>query len=325
MISVIVPVYNAEKYLDRCIQSILTQTYTDFELLLINDGSTDSSGAICDRYAEQDSRVRVFHKENGGVSSARNMGLDNAKGEWIAFVDSDDWVLDSYLYNLVSHSHNVDLVISYAEYLYSNGERKNEEYASRMVSNEIDVLFTENDLSWHTSPWAKLFNKKFCDQLRFIEGMHIGEDLVFLYTYMLKSNKIYVSNDTDYIYFVESQNSLTKRVNQLQNELLSYVNVRDIVDKLIKEKNISHPKAISNLGWTVAYYVRRVLNAIYYDGEDRTLGSRIDSIKSLDINTYVKYIGATSIREKLYRYILKREYFILYDIVRRIVVCLKFL
>ena len=325
MISVIVPVYNAEKYLDRCIQSILTQTYTDFELLLINDGSTDSSGAICDRYAEQDSRVRVFHKENGGVSSARNMGLDNAKGEWIAFVDSDDWVLDSYLYNLVSHSHNVDLVISYAEYLYSNGERKKEEYASRMVSNEIDVLFTENDLSWHTSPWAKLFNKKFCDQLRFIEGMHIGEDLVFLYTYMLKSNKIYVSNDTDYIYFVESQNSLTKLVNQLQNELLSYVNVRDIVDKLIKEKNISHPKAISNLGWTVAYYVRRVLNAIYYDGEDRTLGSRIDSIKSLDINTYVKYIGATSIREKLYRYILKREYFILYDIVRRIVVCLKFL
>ena len=325
MISVIVPVYNAEKYLDRCIQSILTQTYTVFELLLINDGSTDSSGAICDRYAEQDSRVRVFHKENGGVSSARNMGLDNAKGEWIAFVDSDDWVLDSYLYNLVSHSHNVDLVISYAEYLYSNGERKKEEYASRMVSNEIDVLFTENDLSWHTSPWAKLFNKKFCDQLRFIEGMHIGEDLVFLYTYMLKSNKIYVSNDTDYIYFVESQNSLTKRVNQLQNELLSYVNVRDIVDKLIKEKNISHPKAISNLGWTVAYYVRRVLNAIYYDGEDRTLGSRIDSIKSLDINTYVKYIGATSIREKLYRYILKREYFILYDIVRRIVVCLKFL
>lgn len=323
MISVIVPVYNTEKYLDRCIQSILTQTYTDFELLLINDGSTDSSGAICDRYAEQDSRVRVFHKENGGVSSARNMGLDNAKGEWIAFVDSDDWVLDSYLYNLVSHSHNVDLVISYAEYLYSNGERKKEEYASRMVSNEIDVLFTENDLSWHTSPWAKLFNKKFCDQLRFIEGMHIGEDLVFLYTYMLKSNKIYVSSDTDYIYSVESQNSLTKRVNQLQNELLSYVNVRDIVDKLIKEKNISYPKAISNLGWTVAYYVRRVLNAIYYDSKSSTLGGRINIIKSLDINTYVMYIGATSIRERLYRYILKREYFILYDIVRRIVVCLK--
>lgn len=97
LISVIVPVYNTEKYLDRCIQSILSQTYTDLELLLIDDGSTDSSGAICDKYAEQDSRVRVFHKENGGASSARNLGLDNANGDWIAFVDSDDWI-DSEMY-----------------------------------------------------------------------------------------------------------------------------------------------------------------------------------------------------------------------------------
>ena len=89
MVSIIVPVYNTEKFLHRCIDSILAQTYTDFELLLIDDGSKDSSGAICDEYAVKDARVRVFHKENGGVSSARNLGLDNAKGEWITFVDSD--------------------------------------------------------------------------------------------------------------------------------------------------------------------------------------------------------------------------------------------
>ena len=111
-ISVIVPVYNTEKYLDRCIQSILAQTYTDFELLLVDDGSTDSSGAICDKYAEQDSRVRVFHKENGGVSSARNQGLDNAKGEWITFVDSDDWV-DREFFNILSKSSKPDILISY--------------------------------------------------------------------------------------------------------------------------------------------------------------------------------------------------------------------
>lgn len=91
-ISVIVPVYNVEKYLHRCVDSILAQTFTDFELLLVNDGSKDSSGVICDEYAAKDSRVKVFHKENGGVSSARNLGLDNAKGEWVTFVDSDDWV-----------------------------------------------------------------------------------------------------------------------------------------------------------------------------------------------------------------------------------------
>lgn len=91
-ISVIIPVYNTEKYLHRCIDSILAQTFTNFELLLVDDGSTDNSGKICDEYAKKDSRVRVFHKENGGVSSARNVGLDNARGEWIAFVDSDDWI-----------------------------------------------------------------------------------------------------------------------------------------------------------------------------------------------------------------------------------------
>ena len=99
-ISVIVPVYNTEKYLHRCVDSILAQTFTDFELLLIDDGSTDSSGAICDEYAQKDSRVRVFHKENGGVSSARNLGLDKAKGKWVTFVDSDDWIKESFLNKL---------------------------------------------------------------------------------------------------------------------------------------------------------------------------------------------------------------------------------
>lgn len=89
-VSVIVPVYNVEKLLQRCIDSILAQTFTDFELLLIDDGSKDKSGEICDEYAAKDSRIRVFHKQNGGVSTARNLGIDKAQGEWIYFVDSDD-------------------------------------------------------------------------------------------------------------------------------------------------------------------------------------------------------------------------------------------
>ena len=110
-ISVIVPVYNAEKYLHRCIDSILAQTFSDFELLLIDDGSKDNSGRICDEYAAKDSRIRVFHKKNGGVSSARNMGLDNAKGDWITFVDSDDWVKQDYLYSMISQP-DADLIMS---------------------------------------------------------------------------------------------------------------------------------------------------------------------------------------------------------------------
>ena len=95
-ISVIVPVYNTSQFLPHCIDSILSQNFSDFELLLIDDGSTDGSGQICDAYAEKDNRIRVFHKKNGGVSSARNLGLCNAKGEWVTFVDSDDFVLNDY-------------------------------------------------------------------------------------------------------------------------------------------------------------------------------------------------------------------------------------
>ena len=108
-ISVIVPVYNAGQSLPRCVDSILNQSFTNFELLLVDDGSTDGSGAICDAYAARDSRIRVFHKENGRVASARNAGLDKAVGDWVTFVDSDDYVLDDYFPYCMEE--NIDLCI----------------------------------------------------------------------------------------------------------------------------------------------------------------------------------------------------------------------
>ena len=102
LISVIVPVYNVEKYLPRCIESILRQTYPHFELILVDDGSLNKSGAICDRYAKKDARVKVIHKENAGISTARNAGVDMAQGEYISFVDSDDWVREDYLEKLLT-------------------------------------------------------------------------------------------------------------------------------------------------------------------------------------------------------------------------------
>lgn len=122
-ISVIVPVYNVEKYLRRCIDSILAQTFTDFELLLIDDGSKDSSGEICDEYARNDERVRVFHKENGGVSSARNLGLDNAKGEWVSFVDADDIIYSNnldILFEVARNNPTINFVIGNYFYKTSN-------------------------------------------------------------------------------------------------------------------------------------------------------------------------------------------------------------
>lgn len=125
MISVIVPVYNAEKYLHQCVNSVLDQTFTDFELLLIDDGSTDSSGVICDKYATEDNRIRVFHKENGGVSSARNLGLDNAKGEYLIFLDADDYWCDltalEQMHN-IAVKNDVDIVRGEYKAVNENGE-----------------------------------------------------------------------------------------------------------------------------------------------------------------------------------------------------------
>lgn len=115
-ISIIVPVYNTEKYLHHCIDSILAQTFTDIELLLIDDGSTDKSGKICDEYAEKDSRVRVYHKENGGVSSARNLGLDKAVGEYIGWVDSDDCIEQEMFEQLVGALKNENCDIAYCDF-----------------------------------------------------------------------------------------------------------------------------------------------------------------------------------------------------------------
>ena len=110
MVSCIIPVYNTEKYLPRCIESVLAQTFVDWEMLLIDDGSTDASGSICDEYAAKDERIRVFHKENGGISSARNVGLNYAQGEWIFFVDSDDSLPKTSLESLLSRSSDANII-----------------------------------------------------------------------------------------------------------------------------------------------------------------------------------------------------------------------
>lgn len=212
MISVIVPVYNTEKYLDECVQSILTQTYTDFELLLIDDGSTDFSGAICDRYAELDSRVRVFHKENGGVSSARNVGLDNAKGEWITFCDSDDWVEGNYLSSLIVKC-DYDLVLS--SYIYDHPNNKQyEQLADETFCingyNLTALLMT----GAYMTPYAKLYKSKVLEKnrIRFNTRLSSREDTLFVWQYLLCVDKVITLSDVTYHYCITDNGLSHKKI-----------------------------------------------------------------------------------------------------------------
>ena len=177
-ISVIVPVYNTEKYLPRCIESVLAQTFVDWEMLLIDDGSTDASGSICDEYAAKDERIRVFHKENGGVSSARNLGLDNAQGEWITFVDSDDWIEENFL---KSFDGNLDADLVLGNMIekgpLGNLLRNIPSGYHHPLKKALEGNLTK--LAFESS-CGKMFRGSLIKKLRFDESMVTGEDHYFM-------------------------------------------------------------------------------------------------------------------------------------------------
>lgn len=206
MITVIIPVYNSATFLDKCISSVLSQSYNDFELLLINDGSTDNSGEICDHYAQKDSRVKVIHKGNGGVSSARNIGLDQAKGEWITFVDSDDWVHEDFLkkrYELAI-AEDADVVYCDLELVYV-GRR---EYCH---AAEIDPKEDSQVNCWIRSKTTYspilLIKKELLDKyhLRFLPGVRLCEDLNLIIKTILYAKKTVHVKEA--LYYYNKQNS----------------------------------------------------------------------------------------------------------------------
>lgn len=317
LVSVIVPVYNVEKWLSRCIDSILGQTYIDFEVLLIDDGSNDRSGSLCDEYAEKDSRVRVFHKPNGGVSSARNLGLENARGEWIAFCDADDYVSPQYLENLykAAVAPDIDLVFNYA-IVDCNGKAEKETYPEKDIHlNELSELFLHNDLIWHTSTWSKLFKRSIIDSqnLRYIEDVHIGEDALFLFNYILNCRRIKVICTCDYHYIIRNTDSLTHRVNSFESEIKGLSLILGIVEQLKIHCNLTS-ELKSKFAWLTGSYKRRALNAIYQDNISRK--KRLEFLATTDFSDYTSAINENSHQGRIYKWLLANEHHKLYDALR---------
>lgn len=177
LISIIVPIYNAAKSLHRCIDSILTQTYTDFELILVDDGSKDNSGMICDEYAKRDERVKVYHKENGGVSSARNLGLEWISGDFVAFIDSDDWINSDFLERMNNASNGADMVICEIAY-----ERDGKViYSDNSLVRKSTIAYLKKQILYgFTSVCNCMFSRELIHayNLRF-EAVRYSEDFIF--------------------------------------------------------------------------------------------------------------------------------------------------
>lgn len=229
-ISIIVPVYNVEQYLPRCIDSILNQSFADFELLLIDDGSKDKSGAICDEYAAKDSRIRLFHKKNGGVSSARNIGLENARGEWLSFIDGDDEITEGY-FNIRQEHEGVDVIIKPYSVVNADGR-------VTCHNNELSILTGKDKIfryyvqKRNNALWDKIIKRKTVGTKRFNTNVSIGEDFLFFLSVLPNVKSIAFDDTGSYRYFLR------------QGSAMQSVDIRRRIE--ILWQNIDNVKSFTN-------------------------------------------------------------------------------
>lgn len=217
-ISVIVPVYNVEAYLERCVESILQQTYANFELILINDGSADSSGQICDYLASQYENIKVYHIENAGVSNARNMGIQLATGAWITFIDSDDFVTQDYLATLASavEGENIGFVIAPLHHIKNGIVTDLPPHSGKTELWSTEETMKELLMTTKTSffPVAKLFKRDLLADEKFNTNYHLAEDALFLTELLLKTRCSSVFIDKPVYYYDHREGSATTSVNR---------------------------------------------------------------------------------------------------------------
>lgn len=218
-VSVIVPVYNVEKYLPECIDSILAQTFTDFEILLIDDGSPDNSGAICDEYAKKDSRIHVFHKPNGGVSSARNLGIDKVQGEWITFVDSDDTIPKDSLKKAIKEISSNDLDLLYVMHTQTVIYPSNVNFYNRVLSQSEYAALQHPVCIGGGFFKAEIIHN---NSLRFPREIKYGEDQIFVYEFIRHSGRLMYCNSVLYNYRI-NDNSATHQMKS--SEILTSLEV----------------------------------------------------------------------------------------------------
>ena len=248
-ISVIIPVYNAEKTIAKCIDSVIAQTYQDFEILLIDDGSKDDSDSVCQSYAMQDKRIRYIHKENGGVSTARNLGIDEAKGQYVTFLDSDDWFETHTLEVLISNArrYDADLVIPRTRMVFckTNGEfEKNayndDDYNLVVAKNELAKNFEKLTHTWALySTCGRLFNRQILvkENVRFDINVKVLEDFCFNMVYIEHIHTlVHISEVLYNFYILGIQNYATKR--RYQDYIISNEKVYEYLSHFCSNHNL---------------------------------------------------------------------------------------
>ena len=309
-VSVIVPVYKVEKYLPECIDSILAQTFTDFELILVDDGSPDNSGKICDDYATRDSRIRVFHKENGGVSSARNLGLDNARGEWIAFVDGDDWVGERYL------EHLLEAIEGFSCFVVSGWQRWKGGVRTASYLRFSDEHVSRSDALWKKGlyaygyPFSKIYCRALIQQnnLRFDTALSMLEDAIFMLNYLrFVSSVRFLAFTEDYCYR-DTDSSLSKKHFSFESELSLFIQKQ----KLFFDLGFDGENKAGLL--SLRRGVRRVIQSIYLAPSKLSRTERLNKVRYL-LSKKTECLKLGDMRFVL-GFLLDKEWFGLFDFLK---------
>ena len=303
-ISVIVPVYNTEQYLNRCIDSILVQTFTDFELLLIDDGSTDNSGVFCDEYAVKDKRVKVFHKENGGVSRARNLGIENAQGEYLSFIDSDDYIRPTMYEELIAVADNykVDLVVSNIEQngkILTNKTPSFTKLDKQYIHDNILPYFTYNDTLGAGAYTTMLIKRSVLSEhgVRFYEDFAFQEDTMFVINVYANISSMYYVPKVFYEYTTHPTGLYAA---YRKGDGANFVKARKIMLSLIDKYDIPADIQNFNVGYlyNVSWFIYRTLRLKDRKEKKALINEVLSADSTIDACEYLKD-NATSFDKRI--------------------------
>lgn len=316
-VSIIVPVYKVEKYIQKCLDSIISQTFTDWECLLIDDGSPDKSGEICDEYAAKDPRFSVFHKPNGGVSSARNLGLDHARGEWVTFVDADDMIQPGFLSALLVPTIDyADLDFVQAGCCnYRNGKIVGlEQQYDFYVGNDPAFLFN----NFRGLTVSKLFRLENVNRgshglpLRFDERMRIAEDMAFTLDYILNVKRYAFVSETGYLYRRDNEGSATKKTltPNFDIELHSFEHNYRSTLSFINQYHLSEQEVEIRLQQR-GNQLHRVFESVFF--AKKSFKAKVSTVKSLRKSEYfsiIKYANGSFLDRTIDGLLIRKLYYL---------------
>lgn len=306
LVSIIVPVYNAEKSLKACVESILKQTYKNIEVILINDGSEDNSGYICEEYTRNDERVKVIHQSNSGPSSARNTGINNARGKYIQFVDSDDSIEHNMTERLVQQIENDKSQIVICGYNIVQNSNGDEQIIKRNpkiygIHHKSDFLKKFGRLYFNgfiNSPWNKLYNveiiRKF--NIRFPEDINIGEDLLFNLDYIKYCDKISIINESLYNYVNLHYSSLTKSYKESYFKTQKFLHQK--VNEFLKDYNIYNDENKIFVEQVYSYRIIECIENLFHNNSELSFKYKKSEIEEI--------ISDVTVRENLLYFKNKR-------------------